>query len=508
MWKPAEVHEVPRPLSRRSFLTLAGAAGVGLALEACSSGSTKPAAGSTTTAGPTPSTGATTTAEATTAATATTAGATTAGATTAAATTTTASAPSSAAASFVVRKAGQRPYPSQPEGTERYPQIEHVVVVMMENHSFDNYLGLLGRGDGFTLGADGRPTNTTVGADGAPVKAFHMADTCQFPTRPSQAWNATHAQWNHGAMDGFARSDSGPVAMGYWTAADLPFYASLASAFPVCDRWFASCMGQTYPNRRFLLAATARGNIRTESATLSDPPPPNGTIMEALNRHGISWKNYFTSLPSTGLYLPVLATNKDKVVKIDRFYADAASGNLPAFSLVEPDFDKASEENPDDISTGEAFVAKVVHAVMASPAWPTTLLIWLYDEHGGYYDHVAPPPAIAPDSVGPKLLPGDVPGDYAIYGLRVPAVVVSPWARKDYVSHEVHDHTSILSFLEHKYNLPALTDRDGAADNLLDCLDLTGPPAFLQPPALAEPRNASLTTPLCTAPGPVPNPTG
>src|SRR5262249_3909344 len=167
---------------------------------------------------------------------------------------------------------------------------------------------------------------------------------------------------------------------------------------------------------------------------------PNGTIMEALNRNGMAWKDYYTNLPSVGLYLPVLSANRDKVVKIDEFFTDVAAGTLPAFCMVEPDYAHASEENPEDVSVGEAFVATVVNAVMNGPAWPKTLLVWLYDEHGGYYDHVPPPPAVPPDDVLPHLIPGDAPGDYARYGFRVPAVVVSPWAKRDYVSSVVHDH--------------------------------------------------------------------
>ena len=232
--------------------------------------------------------------------------------------------------------------------------------------------------------------------------------------------------------------------------------------------------------------------------------PPNGTVMERLNRHGITWRDYFSDLPTTGLFPPVLQANGDKVVTIDRFFADAAAGALPSFSLVEPNYDHASEENSDDITTGESFVARVVGAVMTGPGWPKTLLMWTYDEHGGYYDHVPPPPAVPPDEVGPRLGATDVLGGYDVYGLRVPAVVVSPYARKDYVSHVVHDHTSILKLLATKFNLPALTDRDGTADALLDCLDLGSPAAFLTPPVLPAPRNPSDTTPLCTSPGLIP----
>lgn len=413
----------------------------------------------------------------------------------------------SPAPTTIRQRAGDRPDPTKAEGTDLLPQIEHIVVVMMENHSYDNYFGMLDRGDGFERDSSGRPLNSNKDASGAEVRAFHMANTCQLPKQPSQAWNATHVQWNGGAMDGFVRSDSGPVAMGYWTEEDIPFYYGLGRTFTLCDRWFGSCMAQTFPNRRFLLAATARGNISTDLNTITDFQPPNGTIMELLDKHGASWRDYYSSLPTTGLFLPVVQANPDKVVRIEQFYADAAAGKLPLFSLVEPDFNRSSEENSDDITLGEAFTASVLDAVMRGPGWAKTLLVWSYDEHGGYYDHVPPPVAVAPDSVPPRIGPGDQPGDYARYGFRVPAVVVSPYSRRDYVSHVVHDHTSILKLVQRKLNLPALTDRDAAADDLLDCVDLGSAPAFLTPPVLPTPKNGS-GRPLCSSPGPVPNPVG
>ena len=134
-------------------------------------------------------------------------------------------------------------------------------------------------------------------------------------------------------------------------------------------------------------------------------------------------------------------------------------------------------------------MAKVVNAVMSSPNWPKTMLIWTYDEHGGYYDHVPPPAAIPPDDIPPNLAPGDPPGGFNQYGFRVPAGVVSPYAKKDFVSHTVYDHTSILKTIEEKWNLPALTRRDANANSLFDMLDLTAKPAFLKPPKLPAGAN-------------------
>jgi phospholipase C len=194
---------------------------------------------------------------------------------------------------------------------------------------------------------------------------------------------------------------------------------------------------------------------------------------------------------------------------IERFFSDAAAGRLPSVSIVDPDFEFCSEENPQDIQIGESFAADVVGSVMSSPAWPHTLLIWFYDEHGGYYDHVPPPPAVPPDDVAPRSLADrrgglewlarhlhllreqrrqdDAPGAYDRYGFRVPAVVVSPRARPDFVSSTVYDHTSVLRLIEEKWNLPSLTHRDGAATAPWEMLDLEGPPAFATPPQLPAP---------------------
>src|SRR5205085_2962356 len=268
----------------------------------------------------------------------------------------------------------------------------------------------------------------------------------------------------------------------------LPFYYSLAKTFTLANRWFCSAPCQTYPNRRFLMAGTAYGNISTSNSSLQDPPPPNGTIFDQLSAHGIGWRNYFTDLPSTGIIPSIIEKHPSGLAPISSFFADCAAGTLPAVSLVDPEFGVAgevggplssvplppaatagdrvsaqggSEENPQDIQIGQAFVARVVNAVLQSPAWPRTLLVWTYDEHGGYYDHVPPPPAIAPDNIPPAVPAGQSAyNGFRQYGFRVPCAVVSPWSRPHYVSHRAFDHTSVLALVEAKWNLPALTYRD------------------------------------------------
>jgi phospholipase C len=404
------------------------------------------------------------------------------------------------------RPPGSLPDPRLPAGADAVPQVEHIVVVMQENHSFDNYFGMLGRGDGFALDRRGQPVNVNPDPSGGYVRAFHESDTCQ-PGGVSQSWNASHIQFAGGRNDGFVRSDSGVWAMAYFNGQDIPFYYSLGRTFPVCDRYFSSVLAQTYPNRRFLMAGTAFGLISTDTSSITQDPP-NGTIFDRLNAHGISWKSYASNISTLYIIASVPKHNPSNMTTIDRFFADAAAGTLPAVSYVDSNILTGDEENPQDIQLGEAFVSSVVQAVMSGPAWPKTMLVWTYDEHGGYYDHVPPPPAITPDSIPPRItVPPDQPGAYDRYGFRVPTVVVSPRGRPDFVSHTIYDHTSILKTIERKWNLPAMTYRDANARDLFDCLDLTGRPAFLAPPQLAAPGNPTGTS-HCPATAPTQPPPG
>ena len=173
---------------------------------------------------------------------------------------------------------------------------------------------------------------------------------------------------------------------------------------------------------------------------------------------------------------------------INQFLTDAAAGQLPQFSLVDP-YTNYSEEDG-DISIGEAFAARIIGAVLASPNWSRTAMFLVYDEHGGWFDHVPPQPRVRPDNVPPEItVPPDQPGGYDQTGFRVPCVVISPFARRDFVSHVVHDHTSLLKFMETKWNLPAMTYRDANATNMFEFFDFHGPPAFAEPPSLAAPLN-------------------
>jgi len=383
------------------------------------------------------------------------------------------------------RLPGSLPHPGLPEGTDTMPQIKHIVVLMMENHSYDNKLGMLGRpgADGFTIGSDGKPTATNPYRNLDIQHAFRMPTTCQLVGHPAQDWLNSHRQYNQGRLRGFVKSGSGPVAMGFWKGADQPFYYSLARVFPIADRYFCSVLGQTFPNRRYLISATSLGMVND---TVPTGYPPNGTIFDRLDKADVGWRNYYSTLATTELYPELYLKHRSKIVGIDEFFTDAAAGKLPGFSLVDPNFGTGSEENPQNVAAGEKFAAKVINAVIDGPGWKSTLLIWTYDEHGGYYDHVPPPAAIAPDNIPPAVPAKQRFDGFGRYGFRVPCALVSPWARADYVSHQVFDHTSILALVESKWNLTAMTHRDANASPMLDMLDLTSP-AFLTPPALAKP---------------------
>jgi phospholipase C len=266
-------------------------------------------------------------------------------------------------------------------------------------------------------------------------------------------------------------------------------------------------LGQTYPNRRYLMAATSLGMINDGVPNPLDYPA-NGTIFDRLDKIGVSWVDYYSAIggflptPTVGLF-PKLLEHTSKIKKIGQFFDDVKAGTLPGFCIVEPDYESSSEETPQNIAAGENFAYSVIHAVIHGPAWRNTLLIWTFDEHGGYYDHVVPPAAPAPDNIPPDAPGGDVYNGFHQYGFRVPCAIVSPWARRDYVSHHVFDHASICALVEAKWNLPAMTHRDAKANNMLDMLDLTKP-HFLVPPTLAKPLLATnpVSALACNTSGP------
>ena len=393
------------------------------------------------------------------------------------------------------------------DGKSGIGKINHIVVLMQENRSADTYFGQLHSEGQPAYKAEPTTGNPNPLVSGATIVPFHKTSLCE-TSDLNHSWNGTHQEWNNGAMNGFtaandisstnadATDPTGSRTMGYYDQTDLPFYYSLYNTFATDDRYFASVLSQTYPNRFYALAATSFGHIR------NDAPPPGGwpqkTIFDLLGAANISWKIYYAQFPF-GSFFSYVQQHMDHVAPISQYYADAAAGNLPAVSFVDPVFIGApnteSDEHPSsNVQVGQNFVYSVYQGLRTGPNWPDSAMFLTYDEHGGFYDHVAPPPAVAPDAIAPMLQPGDTPGGFNQYGIRVPVVVISPYAKPHYVSHVVDDHTSILRFIETRYGLPSLTARDAAADPMLHLFDFESP-ALLNPPSFAAPP----VTP-CTAP--------
>ena len=385
-----------------------------------------------------------------------------------------------------------------PAKADSIASVNHVVVLMQENRSFDHYFGQ-------------NTAATNPAPDGTPIQAYHETSYCE-PADLDHSWNGAHKEYDNGAMDGFARQNAvaadptGRRAMGYYTADDLPYYYALKNAFSSGDRYFQSVLSQTFPNRFYLLAGTSFGHIANDFPT-SDPANQfsQRTIFENLDAAGVSWKIYFAQIPFAFEFAYVRNHAAGHVFPISQYYADAATGNLPQVSYVDPVFVgptnvENDEHPPSNVQVGENFASNVVNSLIKSPNWSSSALFLTYDEDGGFFDSVPPPSAVAPDNIPPKLAPTDQPGAFDQYGFRVPMTVVSPYAKAGYVSHEVDDHTSILKFIENRFGLPSLTARDAAANGLTDYFDFTSP-ALLHPPALpAAPIDPAHAAQCLTAP--------
>jgi phospholipase C len=348
---------------------------------------------------------------------------------------------------------------------------------MMENRSFDHFTG-------WVPGADGRQAGLRfVDRYGLPHTTWHLTDFqgCSNPD-PDHSFEGGRIEFNRGKCDGWLRAgDNDPFAIGYYTAADLDFWRQASADWTVCDRYFAATMAETYPNRFYQHAARTD---RLHNSTVTSTLP---TIWDRLAAKGLRGRYYFSDIPFTALwgttYLNISAP-------FAQFLSDCASGQLPEVSFVDPRFeDEASGTSGDDhphgdVRSGEEFLTQVYNAVVTSPAWERTLLVVNYDEWGGFYDHVAPQTA------------ADADPTTALRGFRVPALVISPRARRGAVAHSVYDHTSVLRTIEWRWGLPPLTRRDAGARNLAEVLDF-GTPLRRRPPTYSV--RPAPTGPPCQA---------
>jgi len=389
--------------------------------------------------------------------------------------------------------------------------IQHIIILMQENRSFDHYLGHLpGQGqDDVDVAAAGTtnpfPPGVTDAQGSTVVPWAHAADACF--DNPDHSWTGSHTAWNAGQNDGFVIASSGASdgegndptgsrAMGYYDQTDIPFYYQLASTFAISDRYFSEVLGPTLPNRLYLYAGRSFGIVDGDVDT-----DLHRTIFRVMHDHGLSWKVYRSDVAAGFSTASFLVDSIGHVASIEDFAADAQQDRLPAVSWIDAAFLTAkagltSEEPPADMQVGQQFVYRQVRALMSSPSWATSVMFITYDEAGGLYDHVPPPAACPPDDRAPAQRP-DL-GGFDRYGFRVPLFVVSPFAKAHFVSHVVHSHSSILRFIEMRFGLPAFSGRDANADALLDMFDFAGAP-FLSPPDLAAPPVDEVQLATCSA---------
>ena len=441
--------------------------------------------------------------------------------------------------------------------------INHIIFMLQENRSFDQYFGALRQYwadngypdqafDGlpqFPTSAPAGPAPTNPGCDPAfpwnpsapvdcmitpaspAVPSYHLSTMCL--ENPSPSWNPSHVDFNlktptsgTATLDGFvwtaahdARNKVPPFfdtnglrAMGYYDGNDLNYYYFLASKFATSDRWFSPVMTRTPPNRMYLLAGTSHGHVydlnKTGSPQLSDP-----IIFQILQQKGITWKIYVhpdgsgcsttqclhkQSYIQNFIYGNVILQNfPQNIAPISQYFTDVQNGTLPQVAMIEPASSVGLDEhpadfdvpNPQNVQKGAQYVQSIIDALMLSPSWKDSAFILTFDEFGGFYDHVPPQPAVSPDGIPPSdLQPGDIcttttgpTCDFTYTGYRVPLLIVSPFAKKNYVSHTVADFTAILKFIETRFGLAPLTRRDAAQMDMTEFFDLVTMPWQIPP---------------------------
>jgi phospholipase C len=391
--------------------------------------------------------------------------------------------------------------------------VDHIVVLMMENRSFDHYLGWLatdenyleqGRsryGSGFSV--DGDNNQIFRNPQGTEIATYHLPTKpgednpyrgCGHPD-PGHGWNAGRAQRDGGFLAPGSGNDE--YALGYYLANDLPLYAWLARRFTIFDRYHCSLLGPTFPNREYLHSAQSGGNKS------NSPPSPLGfpwpTIWDRLRRAGVPAAYYYVDLPTIALWGPRLIRFSHRIAN---YFDDAADGKLPNVVFVDPGFTTGmrTDDHPfADIRAGQKFVFDVIKAFVESPHWNSGVFILTYDEWGGFFEHVAPP--TFPDN---RASANDQ-DNFGQAGFRVPTILASPYARPGFVDHRLYDHTSILRFIEWRFlGAPAegpgaggdtwfLTLRDRHANNIGASLtpDQFNPETHLELPDL-------MTSPACS----------
>jgi len=381
--------------------------------------------------------------------------------------------------------------------------FDHVVLLMMENRSFDHLLG-------WVPGSNGRQAGLTyTDTSGKTYPTYELAPDfqgCDYAD-PDHSFAGGLKQYAGGRGDGFLQTavpgDTFPI--GYYGPQARPVLGALARNYTVCDNYFAAVLGQTFPNRVYQQAArTDRDSNTFDQSSLL-------TIWDRLAAAGVEGREYFHDLPTLGLwgakYAPLMRP-------FAQFTTDVANGDLAAYTLIDPAAlgegqGVSNDDHPHaDMRAGDELISTIYHALRSGPKWDRTVFIINYDEWGGFYDHVIPPRATADDSV--------VPGskfDFHLRGFRVPCLVMSPFAPARVASNGPFDHASVLKLVEWRWGLQPLAARDAAANNLAEVLDFTTkrtdnpsiPTLTAQPRIACGPTSTKASKPAAVA-GPAPGP--
>lgn len=351
-----------------------------------------------------------------------------------------------------------------PAQTHKIPEnlfkIDHFIVATQENRSFDQYFG-------YYPGVDGIPQDACMpNPDGPCVKPYHFPSPIEGNIdQPNHSWEAIHAEWDNGRMDGFVKVN-GSLTMGYYLESDLPYYWKLAQESVLCDHYFCSVLGPTLPNRLYLVSGTSDG-LQNDPASLNTAFS-QATLFDQLLAQGITWRYYVSDYSSLAptiakelLMCPLLwfprimndSAMSQNIVPMSHFYTDLAAGNLPQVAFIAPGA-LDCEHPPDDVQVGMRYVQSMVNALQTSDYWPKSAFILNYDEAGGFYDHVAPRQV---DSFG--------------LGMRVPCLVASPWVQPGKINHTTFDHTSVLKMIQQRFGLAPLTSRNRIMNSLAQVFD-------------------------------------
>jgi len=416
--------------------------------------------------------------------------------------------------------------PSPTSASSDAPAINHIIYMMQENQSFDHYFGQLNnyrQSQGLGADADVTPANASQIAydHSTSFTPFHMNSMCVEDL--SSFWNESHNDWNHFAptsatplMDGYANSAggnsrhsmsggfdiNGQRVIGYYDAADLPYYYFMATEFAFSDRWFSPVMSNTTANRMYDVAATSHGVINKPLTEINVP-----TIFDELQEANITWKNYVPDFPNGSSLKAFPAFSKylhTHIVPMSQYFTDLQDGTLPQVALIDRDSKLGLDEHPGagvNIQKGAAYVASIINALIASKDWKDSVFFLTYDEGGGFYDHVPPVATVSPDGIPPILEPNDTCSatvgptcDFVYTGFRLPNLVVSPFSKRHYVDHTPIDTTAILRFIEIRFGLQPLTKRDAAQPDISFFFDFSSAPDLNLPIAPSQPTRGPCYT--------------